>query len=292
MWSPFRKAQVATLVAVFVGATVAGCGGKPAGVSRTPIAALDDATLPAKLAAELVKLGGAHVRVTATFRVDTARPHPADGTKPASPATVTTTTEVWLDKHGNYRLVDTNDQDGGREVATVGAQIAVALRYGKMMRRTADSAEAARYLAEALGAPWSAWEVVRRQVEVQGREGNYRLGLSSKRSGLPAGFPTAEKLRAWREGLVVEKLDGRATLSPDGRALLAFDCKAAYRAERDGVGIEGDLAVSMQVDQVGKTADVVLPAGETLESRQRTVLEERALLGDISAAAAPARKKP
>jgi hypothetical protein len=277
--------------ATLAGAVLAGCSGKTAAVSRVPIEALDGAVQPAKLAAELVKLGGGHVRATTTFHVDTAGAHPADGTKPASPATVTTTTEVWLDKHGNYRLVETNDQDGGREVVRVGGQIAVALRYGKMMRRAAESAETGRYLAEGLSAPWSAWEVIRRQVEVQGSAGSYRFGLSKKRTGLPAGFPPAEGLRRWRDSLVVENLDGRATLSPDGKALLAFECKAAYRAERDGVGVEGNLAVSMTVDQVGHTADVVLPPSETLQTRQRTVLEERALLGGISAAAAPAGKK-
>lgn len=281
MWTSLRKSPVTLLLAV----TFAGCGAKQSAAARSPLETLDEATSPAKLAAVLQKLGGAHVHATATFEVDTAAAHPADGTKPASPTAVTTTTDLWLDKHGNYLLVEENDQDGGRIIARVGGEIGVALRYGKMIRRPSTSTETTRYLVEALGAPWSAWEVVRRQVEVDGNKGNYRFRLGSRRAALPVGFPAAEGLRKWRDSAVVKSLEGQATLDPSARALVGFNCKAAYQATRDGVAIQGNIAVSLSVAELGTTADVVLPTSEPLQTRQRTILEERALLGGISAAA-------
>jgi hypothetical protein len=287
MSMPFGSSGLALLIV----AALAGCGGKQSAATRTPMATLDEVTAPAKLAAELVKLGGGHVHATAAFQVDTALAHPVDGTKPASPATVTTTTDLWLDKHGNYLLVEENDQDGGRVIARVGGDIAVSLRYGKMIRRPAQNAETARYVTEAVGAPWSAWELVRRQVEVEGSQGSYRFRLSPRRAELPAGFPRAEGLRTWRDSTVVKSLDGQATLDPSGRALVGFYCKATYQATRDGVAVEGSVAVAMSVEQLGTAADVVLPSSELLHTRQRTILEEKALLGGISAAAAQAGNK-
>ena len=286
MWMPIQKALVATALV----AALAGCGGKGAAAVRAPVETLDDALSPARLAAELRKQGGGHVHATATFYVDLAGSRAVAG-KPASPPTVTTTTDLWLDKHGNFRLLEVNDQDGGREIVRVGADIAVALRYGKMIRRAAQDAESARTLAEALGAPWAAWEIVRRQIEVEGSAGGYRFRLGTQRGNLPIGFAATEGLRKWRDSVVVKSLEGQATLQSGGKALLAFACQAAYQATRDGVAVEGNVAVSMSVDQLGKTAEVVLPPSEILHTRQRTVLEERALLGGIGASAWPAGKK-
>lgn len=280
MWTPLRKETVA----LFLAAALAGCGAKQSTARRSSLEALDDVVSPTTFAAQLGKLGGAHVHATATFQVDTAVAHPADGSKPASPASVTTTTDLWLDKHGNYLLIEENDQDGGRIIARVGGEIGVAIRHGKMIRRPANSAESTRYLIESLGAPWSAWEMVRRQVEVEGSKGNYRLHLGSRRVALPAGFAAAEGLRKWRDSVVVKTLEGQVKLDATERALVGFDCKAAYQATRDGTAIAGQVDVSLSVAELGTTADVVLPTSETLQTRQRTILEEKALLGGLSAA--------
>ena len=40
---------------------------------------------------------------------------------------------------------------------------------------------------------------------------------------------------------------------------------------------------------MGQVADLEMPEAETLEARQRTVLEERALLGGLRASVAPAK---
>jgi len=238
------------------------------------------------------KAGGAHFHATTSFRVDRSdKADPSNGTKPALPSDITTTTDLWMDTQGNFRLVESNDRDGGREIVHVGGEVAVAMRYGKMLRRVAQDAENARFVAEALGAPWAAWEIVRRQVEVEeAGQDSYRFRLGSRLVKLPAGFPPAEGLRRWRDSVEVTRLEGQATLGFGGQVPLAFACKTAFRAVRDQLPVEGEVAVSATLDQLGKVADIAMPEAETLQVRQRTILEERALLGGLSAS--PLAKKP
>lgn len=290
-----RKAALATIVA----AGLAGCRSPGATVRRSPLETLDDALEPGRLAALLRKQGGAHVHASAAFHVDLA--HSASGT-PASPPTITTTTDLWLDKKGNFRLQELNDQDGGRDIARVDNELAVALRYGKTVRRPAQDAESTRYLAEAVGAPWSCWEIVRRQVEVQAASAQpdtYTFHLGSRKVAPPLGFAPAEGLRAWRASVTVKSIEGQVTLAPGSHLPLAFTCLADYQATRDaetgktgetGEIIEGNVAVTLAVDELGKTADVVMPESEPLQARQRTILEERALLGGIRSASSAAHK--
>jgi hypothetical protein len=65
---------------------------------------------------------------------------------------------------------------------------------------------------------------------------------------------------------------------------------ADYQAARDGVPIEGNAAVSMAADEIGATADIVMPESETLRTRQRTILDERALLGGILGASSAGQR--
>jgi hypothetical protein len=283
------------LAATFVVAGV-GCGQKKTAAARSGLESLDGDLAPAALAAALRKAGGGHVHATAFFHIDTgAKAEPGDG-KAASPPAVTTTTDLWMDKQGNFRLVESNDQDGGREIVRVGGEVSVALRYGKMIRRTAQDPENARFLAEALGAPWAAWEIVRRQVEVDeardaAGQGAYRLRLGSRLAPLPAGFPAAEGLRRWRDTVDARTIEGQATVDFGSHLPLAFACKTTFQAVRDQLSISGEVSVSAALDQVGKVAAVAMPEAETLHVRQRTILEERALLGGLGASLAPTAKK-
>jgi hypothetical protein len=244
----------------------------------------------------LHKLGGGHFHSTALLRVEVSgKADPTEG-KLASPAAITTTTDLWLDRQGNFRLLETNDQDGGRELVRFGRDIAVALRYGKLVKRTAEDAETTRFLAEAVGAPRMAWEIVRRQVEVKGEGGRYELGIGQRLAALPAAFPAGGSLQKWRGSIDVKSLGGSVGLSGTGagRVPEAFECKTTFRATRDALPIEGEVAVSATVDQIGKVPDVTMPDAETLHVRQRTILEEKSLLSGILSSATlppPPKKK-
>ncbi len=259
----------------------------------SPAQSLDAIIVPSAIVAALRKLGGAHYHATAYFRVDTRQNrNPGDGTIPVSPSAITTTTDLWLDKHGNYRLVEDNDQDGGREIVRVGNEVAVAMRYGKMIRRSAQDSETARFLAEAVGAPWAIWEIVRRQVEVESAaQDTYRLKPSGRHVDRPAEFPAPAELRKWRDTVDVKALEGQAMVDGANRALRTFSCKTSFAAVRDDVPIDGELVVSAALDEIGTSADIVMPATDTLHPRQRTVLEERALLGGLGARLSSSLKK-
>jgi len=272
---------------------VTGCGRSKTAAELSPTEALDQALSPPALVANLRRAGGGHFHATAMFHVDVATPAAAgDGAKPQAPAAITTTTDLWMDRAGNFRLSESNDQDGGRDIVRAGDEIAVALRYGKRVRRPAQDSESNRLLAEGLGAPWSAWELVRRQVEVEsaGPDG-LRFKLGGRLVNLPSGFPASLGLRKWRDTVLVKRLEGRVALAAAGQLPLAFACQASFQAVRDGLPVAGEIAVTAALAEVGKVADITMPEADTLHVRQRTVLEERALLGGLPAAALPPAKK-
>lgn len=285
----YLRALVATSFLVAAGA---GCGQEQTATVRSRLETLDAVLEPNAFAVAMRKAGGAHFHALTTFRVDSSsKAAPSSGTKPASPSAITTTTELWMDKQGNFRLAEHNDQDGGREIVRVGGEVAVALRYSKMIRRPAQDSENARFVAEALGAPWAAWEIMRRQVAAEeAAPGIYRFKLGKRLAKQPTGFPPVEGLRKWRDTIEVSRLEGQTTLQSGGQLPIFFTCKTAFRAVRDELPVDGEVTVTVIVNQVGKVADIVMPDAEPLRVRQRTMLEERALLGGLSAA--PLAKKP
>jgi hypothetical protein len=161
-------------------------------------------------------------------------------------------------------------------VVRVGGELAVALRYGKFIRRPAQDPEPQRFLEEGVGAPSAAWDTVRRFVEVVPAGSRaFRLSQAADPRPTPA---AATPLRKWRETVEVQTLVGDARLDASG-GLQSFSLASRFRAVRDGTPIEGELAVAAIVDAV--LAPVIMPAAETLPARQRTILEERALLGGL-----------
>jgi hypothetical protein len=89
-------------------------------------------------------------------------------------------------------------------------------------------------------------------------------------------------LRRWRDSVSVETLEGEVELDPQTRVPMALALKARFTAIReDHVALTGELAVITHVLGVGKTPAITAPTAEPLQTRQRTILEERALLGDL-----------
>jgi hypothetical protein len=259
---------------------VASCDRSHDAASLSAAEELEALLRPPALATSLKKLPGAHFAGTALFRITPtgkAAEEPGEG--------LTTTTDLSLDPHGQYRLVESNDQDGGREVVLFGKELAVAIRPGKLIRRTAQEPEPTRILEEAVGGPWAAWETVRRFVAIEHTSAtSFHLKRSTRPVPIAASFAEATPLRRWRDSVSVETLEGEVELDPQTRVPLAFTLKARFTAIReDHVALTGELAVTTKVDGVGHTT-VAAPASEPLQTRQRTILEERALLGDLGRA--------
>jgi hypothetical protein len=257
---------------------VASCDRSHDAASLSAAEELEAALRPPALAAALRQLPGAHFAGTALFHITPTRKAAED-----SGQAITTTTDLALDRNGQYRLVENNDQDGGREVVLFGKELAVAIRPGRMIRRAAQEPEPTKILEEAVGGPWAAWETVRRFVTVEhGAAGSYHFKRSVRPVTIAASFAESGPLRRWRDSVSVETLEGDAQLDPQTRIPTSFTLKARFTAIReDHVALTGELAVTTKVDGVGHTPVIAAPASEPLQTRQRTILEERALLGDL-----------
>jgi hypothetical protein len=266
-----------------------GCGKPPPVETRSPFEELDALLRPAAQAVSVRRLPSAHVAASAMFRVSvgTARADDAGSHDEEAPrdAVITTKTDLWLDRRGQYRLNEINDQDGGRQVVHYGRDLAVALRHGKMIRRPALEPEPTHFLEEAVGGPWAGWETVRRFATVTRGPAGYQLTRSTGQVVVVRSVAASNSLRSWRDTVQVQDLAGEARVDPRTGALLAFTLNAHFSATRsDGVPLSGEVVVTSRIDSIGTTPSVVAPAAEELEPRPRSIIEERALLGDLNRA--------
>jgi len=283
-------------VALAFAVVAAGCHGRNDAANRAAVASLDQTLAPAFMVSALRQLGGAHIHLTTRISVTAA----ATASNESGWDTVTTNTDVWLDRGGNYRFVETNDQDGGREVVLFGHELSVALRYGKMIRRRAQDPEPERLLEEALGGPWAAWEVAapfaiithRPAALDGGRKGEeYRVNKSDRRNRKAVKIPPG--VRHWRSTTSVLELNGDITLDRTTSALWRADVVTVFAAQRNpetgvsgpGEPVVGTVDVQAEIDQVGKDPLIVRPAAEELSLRQRLVPEKKELLGGLGAGA-------
>jgi len=283
--------RILLLALVCAAPAAPGCTRAPDAEARRGTATLAEALRPAFFAEALRHAGGAHYRGTARFAAGLDAPD--DG--------VTTTTDVWVDRAHDFRIAETNDRDGGREVVRVGRELFVALRYGKMIRRVAEEPEPTNLLEEALGAPWAAWEIAapyatiaRGGAELVGgaKATEYRVTRAAARTEDPATAAGNKGLRAWRAEAVVSDLSGRALVDDATGALVKIDLTARFTAKRDGRPLAGALEVHGALDAVASTPAVARPASEDLAMRQRIVPEQRDLLAGLPSVRLPPAAPP
>lgn len=257
-----------------------------------PIASAEQAVQPAFFARALQQIGGAHFHGVTRLSA---------GRGAAPPQAVTTTTDVWVDRAGNYRFHEENDHDGGRDVVLYGRELSVALRYGKMIRRVAEEPEPSRLLAEALGGPAAAVELVAAQARVApaGTEtvggSQATVSVFSLGDGASAPLPgqTFAGLRAWRGTASIESLSGRMLVDDASGALLKADLSATFKATGPEGPEQGALEIHTVLSDVANAPPIQAPAAQELVLRQRIVPEMHELLHGIAeprAAAEPHRR--
>jgi hypothetical protein len=260
----------------------------PGTVPAQKATVLADALRPDIFAAAMKKIGGAHFHATARF---------AAGPQNGAPNVVTTTTDVWVDRTGNYRFREQNDRDGGREVVLHGRELAVALRYGKMIRRIAEEPEPSRLLEEALGAPFAVFDLVARRARVApaGNElvGGARATVFELRPGDATADrgPAHEGLRKWRNNVSIDALSGRVVVDDATGALMRCDLTAKFTTA-EPKPVQGTVDVHTALTEIASTPPIERPPAEDLALRQRTLPEQRELLrglGQTRAAAEPTR---
>jgi hypothetical protein len=266
----------------------AACRGRQDGTRETsrPVE-LAEAMRPERFAAALRKLGGAHLHGTTKLAV---------GPTGGAPLGVTTTTDVWVDRTGNYRLHEDNDQDGGRDVVLHGRELAVALRYGKMVRRIAEEPEPSQLLEQALGAPWSLFELAGSRVRITpagaapttgAKATTFDLTLGTGDSAAKRPVAPLYGLRAWRETATLASLAGQVVADDATGALMRVDVTARFTGRGPAGPIEGTFEVHSALSEVGSTAAIARPDAEELALRQRTVPEQKELLRGLAQTRTP-----
>jgi hypothetical protein len=293
-------ASLARVSALVLAMSAAGCHGRDDAANRAAVANLDQALGPTFLAAALRKLGGGHFHATTRMSVTAA----ATTTNEAGWDTVTTTTDLWLDRKGNYRILENNDQDGGREIVLFGRELNVALRYGKMIRRVAQDPEPQRLLEEALGGPWAGWQMAAPFANIEhhpvdlgaGHKGEEYNVSKSPRRNRKVVSPVQRGMKEWRNTATVLELTGRMTVDAASGALLKSDLVVVFAAHRPSDAEEsptappsepepivGTVESQTTLEQAGKTAPIERPVAEDLAVRQRLVPEQKDLLSGLSA---------
>jgi hypothetical protein len=267
----------------------AGCR-EPVRILTKPAVVVDSALRPEHFAAALRKIGKAHLRATTAFEA---------GPDAARMERITTETDIWLDQHGNWRLVEINDRDGGREVVLHDREIAVALRYGKMIRRTAEEPEPGQILAEGVGGPFAAWDLLRDVSTVDdfgeetraGRKVHVYKVTNAKLPPRPTAIPNGDR-RSWRKTLVAGSVEGLVVVDDATGAPLLAELKARYSMRRptasgDAEPMMGSLSVRTSVEEIGASPEIARAEAEDAPLRSRTVPDEKALLGGLGRLPSP-----
>ena len=265
------------------------------GVLTRPAAAVDAALQSQAFAERLRKLGRSHLRGVTRLEAGIDR-RPADA--------VTTETDIWVDDGGNWRLVDLNDKDGGREIVLHGRELAIALRYGRMIRRPAEDPEPLRLLAQGVGGPYAAWDLLRDVATVddfgtdtrEGRKVHVYKITKSAHPATPATTVEAGDHQAWRKTLVADKVEGMVMIDEQLGIPLLAEIHGTYTMRRpegtnDGEGkpMHGAVDARTSIEEIGRSPAIAEPEAEDLAPRQRTVPDERAMLGGLPRA--PARTR-
>ncbi|HEY0715630.1 MAG TPA: hypothetical protein VGF45_23310, partial [Polyangia bacterium] len=125
--------------------------------------------------------------------------------------------------------------------------------------------------------PSSASFDLKRASEVQAVKGDFE-------SGVPP-------LQRWRETVDVQALTGKVRL--EGTPLLptSAQIEAQFSLTRDGKPLTGMIRVDSRIQDLGRVTAIEAPLAEELPARQRTILEERALLGPRTGGTEPARRQ-
>lgn len=307
-WAFCWRRLALLVVALVGGAANEGCRDRR--VLTRPAAAVEGALRPERFAPAFRKLGRAHYRGVARFEA---------GPDGAPLDAVTTETDIWMDDKGNWRLVELNDKDGGREIVLHGRELAVALRYGKMIRRAAEDPEPQHLLEEGVGAAFAAWDLLRNVSTVDdfgnesrgGRKVHIYKLTKSPRPMEPATVVDSADRRAWRRTLIAESLEGTIVLDEVTGLPLQADLRAQYSMRRPappaaggaggvapndaptaGVQMHGVVNVHTSIEEIGQSPAIARPEAEDLPIRQRTVPEEKALLGGLPRSPAPPPAPP
>ena len=182
-----------------------------------------------------------------------------------------------------------------------GEEIAVKLRYGKLIKRSGRGAEATEILEQALGGPWAAWELFASSsaftAAPAAADGTITVtlapGASNTADKAQSPRRLADGLSGWRKTAVPKDVKGSLRYLPGAKnlpaTLVAAEISGSFSADvKNAAGshkVQGQVQIQLHTSGIGQTAALPIPEdAEQAWARQRTILEERALLGEAPAA--------
>ncbi len=257
-------------------------------VALTPAQRVTERLNPTALVASLRKAGGAEVSSTLTIRVESAEQNA--GFNP--PKELRTETQLSMDEAGNFSLQESNNLDNGRVVVLRNDELSVQLKYGKLIRRPAREPEPTLLLQEAVGGPFTAWELLASLpgiVTENAESGTFRFTVKPDVSGTATAGQGP--LRSWREGASIKSGAGDIVVDEASGLPTAAQLHLTFHASRNNHPVTGQLDVSFSLRNIGTVPDLSEPDAGFLPTHQRTLSEERMLDG-LSGRRDPAQITP
>ena len=155
------------------------------------------------------------------------------------------------------------------------------------MRRQAQEPEPTHLVEEALGGPAAAWEIARTFTRIDRRDDGGTLNIQFVKTA-PGPRPTpATALRKWRGTVEGVAIAGQMLVDTKTHLPRSLHIDVQFTLNGEGQTMQGQIVVDAKLADVGLVTRVILPDAGDLQVRQRTILDERALLSDLPNAAGP-----
>ncbi len=224
-----------------------------------------------------------------------AAEHVSENGKPTTDLDDKTLIQVG-DKGAFYALY-TNSADYGREAVFVGGKLYLRPRYQRWHQRAPESPEEPEQLEDQFAEPVAAtWDLLAPGAQLSDGGAVQVAGRAARKITIaPAAAmkkPPAEPLaqRKWRETRTIDGLTGEVLLDAATGVPLAVKLAGTVGFMRDGRRFAMQVSVQSDVSDIGKAADIAVPATEDVVAtpeRLREVDDRDFLLQGI---APPLRK--
>ncbi len=206
-------------------------------------------------------------------------------------------TLIQVGDKGAFYALYTNSADYGREAVFVGGKLYLRPRYQRWHERAPEAPDEPEQLEDQFAEPVAAtWDLLapgaelsdRGVVQIAGRAGRKIEVRSAAAQKKPPSEPLSQ--RAWRESRTIEGLTGEVILDAEKGVPLSVKLSGTVGFLRDGRRFAMQVSVQSDISEIGKVADIAVPATEDVVAtpeRLREVDDRDFLLQGI---APPLRK--
>ena len=176
-------------------------------------------------------------------------------------------TLIQVGDKGAFYALYTNSADYGREAVFVGGKLYLRPRYQRWHERAPEAPDEPEQLEDQFAEPVAAtWDLLapgaelgdRGAVQIAGRAGRKIEIKPAATQRKPAAEPLAQ--RKWRETRTVEGVTGEIVLDAEKGVALSVKLSGTVSFLRDGRRFAMQVSVQSEVADLGKTAEIAVPA--------------------------------